>query len=63
MARRSGSRSACGSATVMADVIRQELAADKGIIVSLRTVERAVQRYRQELAAEARATVRFETPS
>jgi transposase len=45
-----------------ADVIRQELAAEKGIIVSLRTVERAVQPYRQELAAEARATVRFETP-
>lgn len=45
-----------------ADVIRQELVAEKGIIVSLRTVERAVQRYRQELAAEARATVRFETP-
>jgi transposase-like protein len=43
-------------------VIRQELATEKGIIVSLRTVERAVQRYRQELAAEARATVRFETP-
>lgn len=45
-----------------ADVIRQELAAEKGIIVSLRTVERAVQGYRRELAAEARATVRFETP-
>jgi len=45
-----------------ADVIRQELAAEKDIIVSLRTVERAVERYRQELAAEARATVRFETP-
>lgn len=45
-----------------ADVIRQELASEKGIIVSLRTVERAVQPYRQELAAEARATVRFETP-
>ena len=29
-----------------ANVIRQELAAEKGIIVSLRTVERAVQRYR-----------------
>ena len=43
-------------------MIRQELAAEKGIIVSLRTVERAVQPYRQELAAEARATVRFETP-
>jgi len=45
-----------------ADVIRQELAVEKGIIVSLRTVERAVKPYRQELAAEARATVRFETP-
>ena len=45
-----------------ADVIRQELAAEKSITVSLRTVKRAVQRYRQELAAEARATVRFETP-
>jgi len=45
-----------------ADVIRQELAAERGIIVSLRTVERAVQQCRQELAAEARATVRFETP-
>jgi hypothetical protein len=45
-----------------ADVIRQELAKEKGIVVSLRTVERAVERYRQELSAEARATVRFETP-
>jgi transposase len=45
-----------------ADVVRQELAAEKGILVSLRTVERAVKPYRQELEAEARATVRFETP-
>ena len=44
-----------------ADVIRQELAAEKEILVSLRTIERAVQPYRQELAAELRATVRFET--
>lgn len=44
-----------------ADVIRQELASEKGIVVSLRTVERAVKPYRQELEAEARATVRFET--
>ena len=44
-----------------ADVIRQELASEKGIIASLRTVERAVKPYRQELEAEARATVRFET--
>jgi transposase len=45
-----------------ADVLRQELAAEKAIAVSLRTVERAVKPYRQELEAEARATVRFETP-
>lgn len=45
-----------------ADVVRQELGSEKGIVVSLRTVERAVEPYRQELAAEARATVRFETP-
>jgi transposase len=44
-----------------ADVLRQELAAEKAICVSLRTVERAVQPFRQELQAEARATVRFET--
>lgn len=45
-----------------ADVLRQELKTQKGIAVSLRTVERAVAPYRQELEAEARATVRFETP-
>lgn len=44
-----------------ADVVRQELAPDKGIKVSLRTVERSVAHLRQELRAEARATVRFET--
>jgi transposase len=43
-------------------VVRQELAAEKGIVVSLRTVERAVAPSRRELRAEARATVRFETP-
>jgi transposase len=45
-----------------ADVVRQELAREHGIAVSLRTVERAVQELRRELVAEARATVRFETP-
>jgi transposase len=45
-----------------ADVIRQDLAAEKGILVSLRTLQRAVQPYRQALKAEALATVRFETP-
>lgn len=44
-----------------ADVVRQELAAEKGIETSLRTVERAVAGLRRELRAEARATVRFET--
>ena len=44
-----------------ADVVRQQLAAELGIAVSLRTVERAVAHLRQELRAEARATVRFET--
>lgn len=45
-----------------ADVVRQELAAELGIAVSLRTVERACAPLRRELAAEALATVRFETP-
>jgi transposase len=45
-----------------ADVVRQELLAEHGMAVSLRTVERAVAHLRRELEAEARATVRFETP-
>lgn len=45
-----------------ADVVRQELARVHGVAVSLRTVERAVRPWRRELEAEARATVRFETP-
>lgn len=44
-----------------ADVVRQELATERNIVVSLRTIERAVAPYRRELAAQARATVRFET--
>ena len=44
-----------------ADVIRQELAEEKGVHVSLRTVERAVAPLRRELVAATRATVRFET--
>ena len=44
-----------------ADVIRQELAENKAIHVSLRTVERTVAPLRRELVAAARATVRFET--
>ena len=45
-----------------ADVIRQELAKEKEITVSLRTVERAVKEYRDELRRASVATVRFETP-
>ncbi|QCH14033.1 IS21 family transposase [Synechococcus sp. CB0101] len=45
-----------------ADVLRQELASEKGIKVSLRTVERAVEPWRRELRNAAVATVRFETP-
>lgn len=45
-----------------ADVVRQDLATEKGITVSLRTLQRAVQPYRQVLKAEALASVRFETP-
>lgn len=45
-----------------ADVVRQDLARELGITVSLRTLEREVAPLRQALAAEARATLRFETP-
>ena len=44
-----------------ADVVRQELFVEMGIVVSLRTIERAVEPYRRLLAAAARATIRFET--
>jgi transposase len=45
-----------------ADVVRQELEREHGLVVSLRTVERAVQGRRRELKALAWATVRFEMP-
>jgi transposase len=45
-----------------ADVVRQDLKREHGIDVSLRTVERAVEPFRDELAKLAKATVRFETP-
>jgi transposase len=44
-----------------AEVVRQELAGELGVEVSLRTVERACAPLRRELRAEALATVRFET--
>lgn len=43
-----------------ADVIRQELSG-RGVVVSLRTVERAVKEHRDELRRKQIATVRFET--
>ena len=45
-----------------AEVVRQDLERELLIEVGLRTVERAVAPYRRLLAAEAKATVRFETP-
>lgn len=44
-----------------ADVVRQELARELGIAVSLRTVQRAVAPLRRQLRAQALATVRYET--
>lgn len=44
-----------------ADVVRQDLANEKNIHVSLRTVERAVAPLRRDLVIAARASVRFET--
>ena len=44
------------------EVVRQDLAREHGMSVSLRTVERAVAPLRQGLRAEARACLRFETP-
>ena len=44
-----------------ADVVRQDLKRELGVEVTLRTLERAVAPLRQSLAAEALATVRFET--
>ncbi|HUB14105.1 MAG TPA: IS21 family transposase [Acetobacteraceae bacterium] len=45
-----------------ADVVRQDLEREKGLRLSLRTVEREVAPLRRALEAEARATIRFETP-
>jgi hypothetical protein len=43
------------------DVVRQEQLSEKGTAASRRTVRRALEPYRQELRAEALATVRSET--
>jgi transposase len=44
-----------------ADVVRQDLASELGVEVSLRTVQRAVEPLRRELLAQSTATVRYET--
>lgn len=44
-----------------AGVIRQEVAAEHGIVIGLRSLELRVRGWRRELAAQKRATVRFET--
>lgn len=44
-----------------ADVVRQDLEREHGLVVSLRTVERAVAPLRRELRAADVATIRFET--
>jgi transposase len=44
-----------------ADVVRQDLERELGVVVALRTVQRAVEPLRREMRAEALATVRYET--
>lgn len=44
-----------------ADVVRQELASEHGIVIGLRSVELRVRHWRRELKAQQRATVRYET--
>ncbi|ESZ53680.1 hypothetical protein X729_31015 [Mesorhizobium sp. L103C131B0] len=44
-----------------ADVVRQELESEHGIVIGLRSVELRLQHWRRELRAQKRATVRFET--
>lgn len=44
-----------------AEVVRQELLSEKNVEVSLRTVERAVEAWRKDLAVRGLATVRYET--
>jgi transposase len=57
-----GYRSGFAAIAANADVVRQDLAREHGIELSLRTIERSVAPLRQALRVEARATVRFETP-
>lgn len=46
-----------------ADVIRQELASEQGMIIGLRSVELWVREWRHEFKVQKRATVRFESCS
>ena len=59
--RRAGCPSVAGGLPG-AEVVRQDLPRERPIDVSLRPVEPAVAPYRRLLAAEAKATLRFETP-
>ena len=59
---RTGWRSGSGGIAAMPTWSARSCWPSTAIGVSLRTVERAVAPLRRELAAEARATVRFETP-
>jgi hypothetical protein len=59
---RIGWRIVSGAHAGNADVVRQELEREKSIRLSLRTIERDVAPLRRALEAEARATIRFETP-
>lgn len=43
------------------DVVRQDLERDKGVKMSLRTVEQGVAHLRREIVAQGTATVRFES--
>jgi transposase len=43
------------------DVVRQDLQRELGLVVSLRTVERAAAHLRRELQVQSAATIRFET--
>ena len=59
---RSGWRIVSGATPATPNVVRPELEREKSIRLSLRTIERDVAPLRRALEAEARATIRFETP-
>jgi hypothetical protein len=56
---KTGSPSGVGGAAATPDVVRQDLAREKGIVVTLRTVERAVAPLRQAIEVEGVANKRW----